>query len=149
METKIFAQYIDRGYGFPVIIRDVPMVKVRGKWTPNINYRQLAKEVLLKLASTAGRLSGHQVKFIRLELGMTMQQFAQRFGVTHPAVVKWEKRAAKPTGMGWSTEKDMRLLVIKMLDKSERKFFALYNELETIAPNRTVTPELMCDKVAA
>ena len=40
---------------------------------------------------------------------MTLQDFAARFGVTHPSVMKWEKQADEPTRMSWSTEKDLRL----------------------------------------
>jgi hypothetical protein len=37
MTTKIVAKYIDRGFGFPIVLEQVPMVQVRGKWTPAIN----------------------------------------------------------------------------------------------------------------
>ena len=42
---------------------------------------------------------------------MTLQAFAARFGVSHVAVLKWEQRGNKPTGMTWSAEKDIRLFI--------------------------------------
>ena len=32
MTTRIVAKYIDRGFGFPVVLEQVPLVQVRGKW---------------------------------------------------------------------------------------------------------------------
>ena len=97
MTTKIVAKYIDRGFGFPIVLEQVPMVQVRGKWTPAINYVQLAHAVLRHLAGLDGRLTGHQVRFVRLHFEMTLQAFAARFGVSHVAVLKWEQRGNKPT----------------------------------------------------
>lgn len=134
MERKILKSYVDMGFGFPVRMVKVPMVKVRGAWTPDVNYKELATEVLGKLAGLKSRLSGNQVKFIRLQMGMTMEEFAARLGVTHPAVAKWEKKGMEPTGMNWSTEKDLRLSISRNLSGSDSKgalaFAALYDELE-------------------
>lgn len=61
METKIMPEYVDHGFGFSVVLRGVPMVKVRGKWTLRINYTVLARELLGRSAfckPTAGALAG-------------------------------------------------------------------------------------------
>lgn len=149
METKILHEYVDRGFGFPVVLVDVPMVKLRGRWTPRINFNSLAKEVLHCLAGLDGRLSGSQVKFIRLHFEMTLQVFASRFGVTHVAVLKWEKAGAKPTGMSWSTEKDIRLFVSQKLSVKSEEFLAVYNRLETAARQKSVGIKLGAEKIAA
>ena len=36
MNTKIQKEYVDMGFGFPVYLQNVPMVKVRGVWTPKV-----------------------------------------------------------------------------------------------------------------
>ena len=46
MERKIQKMFIDEGLGFKVRLFNVPMIKVRGSWTPHINYNELAKVVL-------------------------------------------------------------------------------------------------------
>ena len=138
MERKVQAQYSDHGFGFPVTLLDVPMVKVRGCWTPSIDYNALALVVLKSLVRLDGRLTGSQVKFIRLHFEMTLQQFARRLGLTHPAVVKWERRANRPTGMNWTTEKDIRLFVSKRLSGTAKDFYGLYGCLEQVAPMRAV-----------
>jgi len=130
MKSKKVSRYIDWGYGFPVVLVGATLVFVRGVWTPRINYNLLAKEVMRNLVSLPARLTGYQARFIRLELNMTLEQFASRLMVSHPAVLKWEKAGDKPTGMNWSTEKDIRLFAMKSLKTSDREFCKLYADLE-------------------
>jgi len=149
MNSKIQTRYIDYGLGFPVTLLQVPMLKVRGKWTPNINYNILFEEVLRSLANFDGRLTGAQIKFIRHHFEMTLQDFAERFVVTHPAVIKWEKTTDKATGMNWSTEKDIRLFIINQLNTKSGDFQALYQQLEKVPKKRRATIQLSGEKVAA
>ena len=149
MEKKIVSRYIDTGLGFPVVLENVPMVKVRGAWTPHVNYTGLAREVLGQLVELNGRLSGKQIKFIRLHFELTLQQFAKRFGITHPAVLKWEAKANRPTGMNWSTEKDIRLFVAKELQGTAKDFLARYMHLETIVALRAAKITVDAEKLAA
>jgi DNA-binding transcriptional regulator YiaG len=125
------------------------VLKTRGHWTPRINYSELKKEVLGRLVSLNGRLTGNQVKFIRLHRKMTLQHFASRFGVTHQAVLKWEKTGDKSTGMNWSTEKDIRLLLARGIDSSPAAFVARYAELETVAAKKALRIQLDAEQIAA
>lgn len=149
MEKKIVSRYTDTGLGFPVVLENVPMVKVRGAWTPCVNYAELAREVLGQLVELDGRLTGKQLKFIRLHFELTLQQFAKRFGITHPAVLKWERKANRPTGMNWSTEKDIRLFVAKELQGTAKDFLARYTHLETMAEVRVAKITVDAEKLAA
>jgi hypothetical protein len=69
---------------------------------------------------------------------MTLKEFADRFGVKHPAVVKWERSGDAPTRMAWSTEKDIRLFVYQKLGKAE-ELASLYESL-AIVPRGGVEP---------
>jgi len=149
MTTKIVAKYTDRGFGFPVVLEQVPMVQVRRKWTPAINYTRLARAVLRQLAGLDGRLTGHQVRFVRLHFDITLQAFAARFGVSHVAVLKWEQRGHKPTGMTWSTEKDMRLFIHQHLSGQPREFVQLYEQLVHVTSLRPSRITLHAEKIAA
>jgi hypothetical protein len=113
MERKIADRYLDHSYGFPVLLLNVELVKVRGTWTPVIDYQKFAKNVVDKLCKTSGRFSGNHVRFIRQYFEMTLKDFASTLNVTHPAVMKWEKASDNQTGMHWSMEKDIRLLALK------------------------------------
>jgi len=149
MEKKIVAELKDKGFGFTIVLENVPMLKVRGEWTPYINYNNLARSVLACLVELDGRLSGNQIKFIRQHFELTLQTFAARFGLSHPGVLKWEKSGDKPTGMTWSTEKDIRLFVQKELEGSAKSFLALYAQLETIVPEKSGKVRVDVEKLAA
>src|SRR5689334_220928 len=102
MKRKIEREYIDRGFGFPVILRNVPMIEAFGQWTPDINYRHLERAVILTLVKKSARLTGNEVRFIRHYFKLTLQEFGERFDVRHTAVLKWEKAKDAPTRMDWS-----------------------------------------------
>lgn len=129
MNTKREKVFIDNGFGFPVALLNVPMVEIRGIWTPDIDYIKLTNEVLKSLSVKTSRLTGDEVRFIRLTFEMTLKEFAHRFYVTHPAVINWEKEKEKPTGMNWVTEKDIRLFIFDKITKKE-DLRSIYEKLE-------------------
>ena len=139
METKIQKEFIDTGFGFLIKLLNVPMVKARGVWTPNVNYNALANAVLFALSGKPSRLTGNETKFIRNHFQMTLQAFAKRFSVSHVAVLKWEKMKDTPTLMNWATEKDIRLFIIDKLRANPKDFAKLYSEL-TVIPEAKPKP---------
>jgi hypothetical protein len=66
---------------FRLYIRNVPMIEVRGVWIPNIDLNVLQKVVLLALAHHSADLTGNQIRFIRLWLGLTQEKFGRLFGI--------------------------------------------------------------------
>ncbi len=139
LKRKTRVRVVYHGFGFPVVLRNVSMVRLRGAWVPDVNYELLQRALLRALAAKPARLSGGEVRFIRLAATMTLQEFGKRFGVTHPAVMKWERAGSRGTGMGWSTEKDIRLDVISRLEEQPGRFFKIYRELEC-QPTRKSAP---------
>lgn len=137
METRVQKQFIDKGFGFPVVLKNVPMIKVRGHWTPYIDYNRLAKDVLRALSTHESRLTGDEVRFVRHSFEMTLQQFAARFDVSHPAVLKWERAGSDPTNMRWTTEKDLRMFIVDSLGANPRVLAETYRRLARPASNRT------------
>jgi len=131
MKRKTSSRVVYHGFGFPVTLVHVPIVYLRGAWTPDVNYEHLQRSLLRALAEKPARLSGGEVRFIRLAAAMTLQEFAKRFGVTHPAVMKWERAGTRSTTMGWSTEKDIRLDVMSRLQEQPGRFFKIYRKLES------------------
>lgn len=126
--------FVYEGFGFPVALLHVPMVRVRGTWTPDVDFNILSGRLLEALARKPARLTGNEVSFIRQSLTMTLDQFAQRFGVTHPAVIKWERSGNRPTAMTWAIEKDIRLETLRSRSKLKpREFMAAYTDLEVEA----------------
>lgn len=135
-KTKIVTEYIENRFGFPILIHNVKMVEIRNEWMPEINYANLKEKVLRLLASKPTLLTGNELRFIRTSFEMTLEDFAKRFYVSHPAVIKWESKKDMPTNMNWSTEKDIRLFIYtKLLNQDNLK--EIYNQLETKAKKDT------------
>ena len=149
MERKVQKTFVDNGFGFPVHLVNVPMVKVRGHWTPDIDYNKLAKAVLQAIAHKPSRLTGAEIHFVRQHFGLTLQQFAKRFGVSHVAVIKWEKNLGRVTVMNWATEKDIRLFVLLKLVPLSAEMISLYTSLEEIPSAKAVRIEVPVEKLAA
>ncbi len=149
METKIQKEFIDTGFGFPVRLLNVPMVKIRSVWTPKLNYNELALVLLRALAHKESRLTGNEIKFIRTHFEMTLQEFAKRFCVTHVGVMKWEKTKNQPNVMNWTTEKDIRLFELTRLAAKARELASLYDELEILPEGKSEPIYLDAKKIAA
>lgn len=135
-ETKIQRVYIDYGCGFPVKLINVPMAKVRGEWVVNINSKKLHDVVIRTLIFKPSRLTGSEIRFIRLFHEMTLKEFGHKFDVTHPAVKKWESQGDKSTGMKWSIEKDIRLFTLAQVSPKATEFLIAYHELEEKAESK-------------
>ncbi|MBI3508811.1 MAG: hypothetical protein HY069_04190 [Chlamydiia bacterium] len=120
-KTKTF---VYKGLGFPIVLVNTPMKKVYGEWVIDIDMTRLQHVVLRALAFKKGRLSKDQLQFIRKFLSLTTTKFGQYFGVSHAAVVQWEKgtRALTP-----STEFCIRLRVLDYLKAKAEEFKDLYN----------------------
>ncbi len=132
-ETKIRKKFVYHGAGYPVVLHHVPMIKLGREWALNINPSIIERLIFEDLPHQPSRLTGYQVRFIRAYTDMTLKAFAERFGVSHPAVKKWENAEDGPTNMSWSTEKDIRLFVLEHSKAGARDFQACYNELVTEA----------------
>ena len=148
-EHKIQRSFTDHGFGFPIRLINVPMIRVRGKWTPHVNYNRLSEAVLRALCAKPVRLSGNEIRFIRLHFEMTLQEFATRFAVSHAAVIKWEKAKDDLTGMNWASEKDLRLFVLSKISANPRDLAHLYRELEHSKAERKQTIQVDAEDVAA
>jgi len=115
MERKIFDQYCYEGLGFPIILLNVPMVKLDHDWAPEIDYELLERLVLLTLCQKSSPLKGDELGFIRDWFGLSMQKFGALFNVSSPCVKKWEDAREKPTSMQETTEKGIRLYVLDQI----------------------------------
>lgn len=152
MQRKIVKEYTDCGFGFPVILHRVPMIKAFGQWIPDINYKQLERGLLLALVHKPSRLTGSEVRFIRHYFKLTLQEFGERFDVRHTAVLKWEKAKDAPTRMDWSTEKDIRLYTVDQLLPEEelaKKIVPLYRELSRKKNDDQAPLEQDCQELLA
>lgn len=139
------------GLGFPVILRNVPMIELRGIWTLDVNLNQLQKAVVLALAHNPSDLTGNQIRFIRNWLHLNQSEFGKLLGVTHPAVVKWEKTANNSSKMTLSTQRDLRLWLLDQVltrDDDFRKAFKIIHMTDYSHPIEPLEFDVPIDLVA-
>lgn len=115
-------KFVYEGFGFPVVLLNVPMKKIRGIEVPDINYNALQLVLLDLLSHKPLPLTGDEIRFIRQSLKMTLVEFAKHFGVTHAAVIKWEKSKDQFAKITSSTELHIRLFNLERLKVSNEKF---------------------------
>lgn len=130
METKRAKRFIYEGLGFPVVLINVPLVKKRGIWTPSIDYNKLQKAVLVALSHKPVALIGSEVHFIRAYFEMTLEGFGRHFGVTHAAVLNWEKMGDQPAKINPTTELCLRLFILEKLKTSNQEFREAFREFD-------------------
>lgn len=143
---KNITHYDYDGFGFPVILLNVPLIDVRGTKVPDIDYNILQRRVLLALCQKPLPLTGNEVRFIRQYLHMTFTEFANRFGVTHPSVINWEKSKNNFAKITPTTELCIRLCVLDALkakDKLFRETFRNFNYLEFKVHKREASDEVI------
>ena len=130
MKKNVESEFMYDGLGFPIILRNFPIVEVRGVKVPETNYNELQKHVLLALTHKPSPLTGNEVRFIRQYLEMTFSEFAKRFGVTHAIVIHWEKAKDHFAKIQPSTELCIRLSIldaVRAKDKVFRETFRNFN----------------------
>lgn len=130
MEKKRVKRFTYEGLGFPIILLDVVLIKIRDVWTPAIDDSKLQKTVLLALSHKPFPLSGHEVHFIRLYLEMTLEAFGKNFGMTHVAVLNWEKTKNKPAKINPAVELFMRLFILEKLKMNNQVFRETFREFD-------------------
>lgn len=129
MNTRTAYDYEYLGCGFPVIIDRIEMMKFGPDDVPMIDFESVERHVLCHLAGQRSPLTGNQARFIRLHMEKTLEAFGALFGVTHAAVKKWESHGDEPAGMGWSTEKDLRLCALRAAKATKPQLASLYLKL--------------------
>lgn len=134
-EKRIQEEYVDYKFGFPVVLRNVEMRKVRDFWCPNINQNVLRDLILLALVMREGPLTGNHVHFIRRSLKDTMVGFAEKLGVRHSTVKKWEEKEDEPAGTNQSNDLSMRMIALEWIIEKGRLFESLPSGLIQASPS--------------
>lgn len=141
--------FVYEGLGFPIRLINVPMRKVLGEWAFDINLNTLQKTVLYLLATKQTCLTGRELRFIIDYFEMSYRDFAKIFGVSHAAVLKWEKETSK---MNPSTETFLRLYILDRLKVTDHEFraqFLIINPRYLANAGTEKTPlEIDADKMA-
>lgn len=122
-------KYTFMGLGFPVQIIDCPMKKILGEWVIDINLNALQLWVFNELIHKKSPLTGKEMRFMRKFMHLTTEGFGKRLGVSHAAVVKWEKEQSKISSV--------QEIYIRMV------FSELLKNMEINAIFKDITPETL------
>ena len=141
MKTRTEHDYVDHGFGFPVVLKRVQIANIHGDEVPLIDYNALANSVAAALAAKASRLTGDEICFLRLHLGLSLSALAEFLGVSHAGVKRWENHKDGFTNMGWSTEKDIRLFVLSRLGRLPLELCGFYHKWMLEGPPPVATRE--------
>jgi DNA-binding transcriptional regulator YiaG len=123
--------FVFEGFGFPVQLENVDFINHQGELYPNINYEQLARKVVLYLIESEYALTGNQVKFLRKQLGLSLEDFGKMLDVSHAAVIKWEAKGNLATEMMYANEVLLRMNVLKLL-KEEQDFAKYFTHISSM-----------------
>ena len=126
MKNKKTKTFVFEGLGFPVTLIKAPMRKVLGEWILDVDMGALQLSVLRLLVHKQQRLTKDELRFFRKYLSLTTTEFGKIFGVSHAAVVRWEKGQRQVEA---ATEFYIRLYILNHLRAKDREFRNLYNEL--------------------
>lgn len=73
---------------------------------------ELHRALAMTLIDQPGRLTPHEIRYLRKWLGWSGQDFAHHFGVTATSVSRWEN-IDNPTPMGGTADRLLRMLVAR------------------------------------
>lgn len=125
MANQKIETFIYEDLGFPIQLIDVPMQKILGEWVLDIDLNKLQMKVLKLLIQKSTPLEAKELRFIRKYLEMTTTAFAEIFGVTHAAVIKWEGGQLPAPPM----DVCIRMYVMERLHAKNEEFGKLFHKV--------------------
>lgn len=133
-----------KGLGFPITLVNPKIRKMAGEEVLDINMNKLQIAVLKYLIFKKTPLKGEHLRFIRKFFEMSTTEFAKKFGVTHPTILKWEKNQ---NSIAPATDFYIRLFILQHIQEQDLK--RLCNEItaENLAAHKKDRdPEIEIDQ---
>lgn len=106
---KYLKEYHSKELGINVIIQNVPVIDIEGHEVYDIDFDKVGEIFFAHLILKPHALTGAEVRFMRLFMGLTIEVLANCLHVTHPTVISWEKCGEDPTKMTNTTEAMLRI----------------------------------------
>ena len=128
-KRKILKSYDFHGLGFKVTIHNLRMIYVMGMWALDLRFNAFEDLMAANVALKRGRLTGNEARFLRQYSSLTREELAQYLGVTRQSVAGWEGRRDAVTRMALSSERVIRLRVVRSMKLPAGLFGAAYDFL--------------------
>lgn len=116
MKDKKTETFTYEGLGFPVNLIGVPMRRILGEWVLDMNMSKFQLFIFNELIYKSSRLTGKEMKFMRKFLEISTTELGEKLGVTHVAILKWEKET---TQISPSQEIYLRMVFLENLKNKE------------------------------
>lgn len=133
MTKKIVKTYIYEGLGFPIELKNIEMIFVRGEYAPKIDVESIAEKAAKNLILQQPKLTGNQIKFIRSYFSLSLREFSKIVNESHTAIRKWESFKNKPTNMDPNIEARIRVYIYdKVFIRSTNDKLKFYDQYQAI-----------------
>lgn len=141
---RIMEEYRADELGLPILIKNVPVVKMDDHEVMDIDYVAIGKVLFAALIIKPFPLTGAEVRFMRLFMSLTLESLAKSLHVTHPTVLAWERYGNNPTMMTDSTEAMLRIFAAQQGAKDNELVAIILNQffggsIEKEAPTKCAT----------
>jgi DNA-binding transcriptional regulator YiaG len=123
-----------------VYLENVPVRQTRHGLIVDVEPAQLEREIAAEIVRRGIPIRGAEVQFLRKTLGLSLDVFGKRIGLSAPAILKWER--AREKRLAPINEVAVRASIAEQLDISlEGKF--------TVLKGMDETPERLSLRVAS
>ena len=135
-QIKIIEEYRADELGLPILIKNVSVILIDGHEVMDIDYAAISKLLFAALIIKPFSLTGAEVKFMRLFMGLTLESLARSLHVTHPTILSWERCGNNSTKMTDSTEAILRMFAAQQGAKDSELIGVILNRFFG-GPNET------------
>jgi len=146
MKDRKRETFVYHGLGFPITLVNVPMKKMLGEWFIDINMNKLMLFALKFLAYKPARLTRQELRFIRTFFQMSTTEFARKLGISHAAVVKWEKGQRV---ISRPLEFCIRVQILLYLEAKDKEFHELCKQIQLEDLSKSSSKKIVPLKVDA
>lgn len=117
---KILENYIFKGFGFDVLLKNVKIKMIDGEEYPAINLNELKNIIAKNLLSSKHRLTGNQLKFVRTYLQLSLDNISEKIHIPSSTLRSWENKGSEFTGFSLEQEKAFRIFAVNYIFDQEK-----------------------------
>jgi DNA-binding transcriptional regulator YiaG len=78
-----------------VYLENVPVRQTRHGWILDADVAHVEREIAREIVRQGVPIRGAEVQFLRKSLGLSLEGFGKRLGLSAPAILKWERARGK------------------------------------------------------
>ncbi len=114
---KLVSTYEYRDLGFPIILKDVPIIQDREFEYALINHKEVMNKAAFNLVMKHENLDGARLKFLRRFINYSLDEMAALTDMPKSTLHNWEKDSGKPLDIPAEKLKRIFLKVRDILSK--------------------------------